>query len=152
MASTVARIRADQLADRDLARGDDAVERRGHVGIAEIDLGLLLVGLRRLQVGLRRVARRQRLVVIGLGRDLPVHEIGLALVLGLRLLQRRLGAGDRRLGRFNFEPVRLRLDGEQRGALLHEFAVGVADRLHEALHARDEIDRVDAAVLPVASK
>ena len=47
------RVRSDQLPDRHLTRGDDTVERRGDVGIAEIDLGLLLVGLRRLQVGLR---------------------------------------------------------------------------------------------------
>ena len=83
---------ADQFADRDLARGHDAVERRGHVGVAEIDLGLLRVGLRRLQVGLREVACRQRLVVVALARDLPLHQIGLALELGLGLLQRRLRA------------------------------------------------------------
>ena len=53
VASVRRRAGADQLADRDLPRGHDAVERRGDVGVAEIDLGLLLVGLRRLQVGLR---------------------------------------------------------------------------------------------------
>ena len=93
---TVAAFGADKLTDRNLPRGHDAVERRDHVGVAEIDLGLFLVGLRRLQIGLRRVALRQRLVVVGLGRDLPRDQIGLALVLGFRLLQGGLGAGDRR--------------------------------------------------------
>ena len=42
---------ADQLADRHQARGDDAVERRLHLGVAEIDGGLLGVGLRLLEPG-----------------------------------------------------------------------------------------------------
>ena len=137
------RVGADQLADRDLPRGHHAVERRGHVGIAEIDLGLPFIGLRGLQVGLRGVALRQRLVVIGLGRHLLGHQSGLPVIFGLRLGQGRLVADHGGLGRVHLELVRLRLDGEQRRALLDEVAVLVADRLHEALHARDQIDRID---------
>jgi hypothetical protein len=77
------------------------------------------------------------------GRNLPLHEVGLARVFGLVLLQRGLRARDRGLGSLDLEPVGLRLDGEQRSALLDVVAVGVADRLDEALHAGDEIDRID---------
>ena len=145
-------IRPDQLADRDLPRRHDAVEGRGYVGVAEVDLGLLLVGLRRLQVGLRRVAQRQRFVVSGHGRDLPLHEVGLACVLGLVLLERRLGAGDRGLGSLDLEPVGLRLDGEQRSALLDVVAVGVADRLGEARTRATRSTVLMAAMLPVDLK
>ena len=86
---------------------------------------------------------RQRLVVIGLGRDLSGDQVSLALEFRLRLRQGRLRADDGRLRRVDLELVGLRLDREQRRALLDEVAVLVADRLHEALHARDEIDRVD---------
>jgi len=98
---------------------------------------------RRLQVGLRGVARGERFVVVGLGRHQLGHQVGLALVLGFVLLERRGGADHRRLRRLDLEPVRLRLDGEQRGALLDEVAVGIADGLHEPLHARHQIDRID---------
>ena len=53
VASTVGELAPTSCADRHLARRDDTVERRGDVGVAEIDLGLPLIGLRRLQVGLR---------------------------------------------------------------------------------------------------
>ena len=82
------------MADRYLTRGNDPIKRSGHVGIAEIDLSLLLVGLRRLQVGLSRNALRQSFVVIGLSRNLFADEGSLALILGLRLRQRRLRADD----------------------------------------------------------
>ena len=81
------RTGADKLPDRYLTRGHDAVERSGHVGVAEIDLGLLLIGLRRLQIGLRRIALRQRLVVVRLGRNLFDDQFFLALELGLGLLE-----------------------------------------------------------------
>ena len=45
----------------------------------------------------------------------------------------------------DFKLVWLRLDREQRRAFFHEVAVLVADRLDKALHARDEIDRVDGS-------
>lgn len=82
-------------------RADDAVERRGHVGITEIDFGLPFVGLRGLQIRLRGVALRQRFIVIGLCRYLPGNEIGLTLVFGLGLFERRLGARDGRFSALN---------------------------------------------------
>ena len=143
VASTVGERRAHKLTDRNLARRHHPIERRCHICIAEIDFGLLLAGLRGLQVGLRGVTRRKRLVVIGLGRDLLLDQIGLALVLRFVLRQRRLRADDSRLRGIHFEFVRLRLDREQRRAFFHVIAVFVADGLDEALHPGHQIDRVD---------
>ena len=69
---------ADILADRDLARRDDAVERRRDLGVVEVELGQLRVDLRLVRVACG-VARGQRLVVVGLGRGLPRHQLGLPL-------------------------------------------------------------------------
>jgi len=125
-----------------LTRGNDAVERSGHVGITEIDLSLLLVGLCRLQVGLCRIPLCQSLVVISLGRNLFTDESGLALILGLRLCQRGLRAYDGCFRRINFQLVGLWLDGEERSAFLHKIAISVTNRLNKTLHARNQIDRV----------
>jgi hypothetical protein len=70
-------------------------------------------------------------------------QIGLPLVFLLVLHQARLRADDGRFRGDHFELVRLGLDGEQRRALFDEIAIGIADRLHETLHARDQINRVD---------
>ena len=50
------RRRADQLADRNEMRADNAVERRNHVGVAVIDRRNLGVDLGLLQVRLRIIA------------------------------------------------------------------------------------------------
>ena len=126
-----------------MARRHPAVERRRHFGVAEIDRRLLGVRLRLLQIRAPAVARRLRLIQNCLRGELLAGEFGLALVFGLRLLQRRLGAGLRRLRREKLQAIRFGLDGEQQGVLLHEIAVGVADLLNEALHARHQIDRID---------
>ena len=87
------RVAADELADRHLPRGDDAVERRRDLGVAEIDLCLLVVDLRLIE---GRPARRrvcQRLIVLAWVETLLLEQLCLSLLLGLRLLQRRLGAG-----------------------------------------------------------
>jgi hypothetical protein len=125
------------------ARRDPAVERRRHFGVAEIDRGLLGVRLRLLQVSPRAVARRLRLIEHRLRGELLAGEFGLALVFGLGLLQRRLGAGFRRLRRKELQAIGFGLDGEQQRVLFYEVAVVVADALDEALHARHQIDRID---------
>src|SRR5260370_13689707 len=130
------RTGADELADRDLTGGNDAVEWRGHVGITEIDLSLLLVGLRRLQISLRRIALCQGLIIIRLGRDLSTDEIGLALVLGLRLRQRGLRAGHGSFCCIHLKLVRVRLDREEPSALSCKIALGVIACLETTLYAR----------------
>jgi len=122
---------------------DNAVERRGDVGIAEIDGGDLGVDLGLQQVGLGVVARRGGLIEGGLRDRLARDQIRLAPVVGLGLFQRRLGARFGRLRLFELEPVGLGLDREQRGAILHEGSVLVADRLQHALHPRHHVDRLD---------
>src|SRR5579885_1848155 len=137
------RARADQFADRDLPCRDYAVERRLHVGVTEIDLGLLFIGLGRLQVGLRRIARRQGLIIGHLGRNLSLKKISLPIEVLLLLQQSSLSARDGRFRGIDFQLVRLGLDREQRGALLDELAVGIADGLNKPLHARDQSNGID---------
>jgi hypothetical protein len=137
------RCRADQFADRDQMRGDDAVERRSHLGIAVIDRGEPGVDLGLLQIGLGVVARRGRLIQRRLRDGLPLHQFGLTLEIEFGLSQGCLRAGFGGLRLFEPQFVGLGLDREQRGAFLHEGAVLVIDRLQEALHARDQIDALD---------
>ena len=121
-------------------RADKAVERRHHIGVAVIDRGNPGVGLRLLQVGLRVVARGGGCIQRCLRNRLPRDQIGLAPEVCLSLLERRLGAGLRRLRLLELVLVGVGLDGEQRRAPLHELPVFVIDRLQHALHPRDEID------------
>jgi len=77
-------VAADQLTDRDLARGHNAVEGSGNARVAEIDLGGLGRGLRLQHAGARGIAGSAGPVEIGLGGD----------VLGLEfLLTREFGLG-----------------------------------------------------------
>ena len=122
---------------------DDAVERRGDIGIAEIDGGDLGVDLGLQQVGLGVVPRRGGLIEGGLRDGLSRDQIRLALVVGLGLFQRRLGARFGRLRLLKLEPIGLGLDREQRGAFLHERTVLIIDRLQHALYPRHQIDRLD---------
>ena len=124
-------------------RADDAVERRGHMGIAVIDRRDLGVDLGLQQVRLRVVARRGGIIQRGLGNGLPLHQFLLALEVRLGLPQRCLRAGFRRLRLFELQLVGVRLDREQGRAFLHEGAVLVVDRLQKALHARNQIDILD---------
>ena len=124
-------------------RADDAVERRGDVGVAVIDLRDLGVDLGLLQIGLHVVARRGRGIERGLRDGLLLHQFHLPLVIGLGLFQRGLRAGLGGLRLFELELVGLGLDGEQRGAFLYEGTVLVIDRLQKTLHARDQVDVLD---------
>ena len=96
---------------------DDAVERRGHIGIAVIDRRDLGVDLGLQQIGLRVVARRGRSIQRRLGNGLPLHQFLLALEVGLGLPQRCLRAGFRGLRLFELQLVGLGLDREQRACL-----------------------------------
>ncbi len=134
---------ADQFADRDEMGADDAVKRRDDVGVTVIDRRDPGVGLGLLQVGLRVVPRRGRIIERCLRDRLPLHQIGLALEIGIALPHRGLRAGFRGLRLFELQLVGFGLDREQRGAFLDEGAVLIIDRLQNALHARDEIDILD---------
>ena len=134
---------ADQFADRDQMRADDAVERRRDIGIAVIDRRDLGVDLGLLQVGLGVLARRRRSIERCLRDRLSLHQIRLPLEIGFGLLHRSLHAGFGGLRLIELQLVGFGLDREQRGAFLHEGAVLVVDRLQEALHARDQIDILD---------
>jgi hypothetical protein len=109
---------------------------RSSLGDPGVDLGLL-------QIGLGVVARGRRVVEHCLRDGLPLHQIQLPLVVGLGLLQRRLGANLGRQRLLELQFVGFRLDREQRGAFLHKSAVLVVDRLQKSLHARNKIDILD---------
>ena len=74
---------------------------------------------------------------------LALHQLLLAFEIGLGLLQRRLRGGLGGLRLLQLELIGLRLDGEEVLAPLHRHAVGVLDLGEEALHARDQIGRID---------
>ena len=133
---------ADQLADRDLARGDDAVEWGRHRRIAQSDLRVLGVGLRLQYVGARGIAVGTGLVEIGLGRDVLRLQLLLAGEFGFGIDQRRLGPLLGRLRLLQLDLVGLRLDHEQRRALLHRLAVLVFNFLDVSLYARHQFDVV----------
>jgi len=122
-------------------RCDDAVKGRADGGVAVIDLRDLRIGLRLLQIGLRVVAIGGGRIQRRLRDRLPLHQFDLPLEIGFRLFQRSLCTGLRGLRLFKLELVGIRLDREKRLALLDARAVLVVDRLQEALHARDEVDR-----------
>jgi hypothetical protein len=124
-------------------RRDDAVERRLHLRVAEVDRGLLGVDLRLPELGLRGIAVGERVVERLLRRDLAAGEIGLPLVFRFGLLQRGLGRGFGRLRLLELELVGLGLDHEQRSALLHLIAVLVVDLLQETRNPRDQVGGVD---------
>ena len=72
-----------------------------------------------------------------------VTQLGLPVVFGLRLLDRRLRARLRRLRLLELEIVALGLDGEEHGALLHHVAVLVVHALEEARYTGDQVGGVD---------
>jgi hypothetical protein len=124
-------------------RADDAVERRGHMGIPVIDRRDLGVDLRLQQVRLRVVARRGGRIQRGLGNSLPLHQFLLSLEIRLGLSQRCLRAGLRRLRLLELQLVGFGLDREQGRAFLHKGAVLVFDRLQKTLNACNQIDILD---------
>jgi hypothetical protein len=136
-------IGSHQLAQRNLARRHDSVEGRLHLGVAEVERRLLGLDLGLLQLRRRRILVGGGIVERDLGRDLAARQLGLALVVGLRLFHRGLRAGLGGLRLLELELVRCRFDGEEGLAFLHLFPVLVIDRLQEALHARDQIGGVD---------
>ena len=136
-------IGSHQLAQRHLARRHDPVEGGLHLRIAEVERGLLGLDLGLLQLRRRRVLIGRGIVERDLGGDLAARQVGLALIVHLRLFHRGLRAGLGGLRLLELQLVRCRLDGEEGLAYLHLFPVLVIDRLHEALHARDQIGGVD---------
>ena len=110
---------ADQLADRDLARRDDAVERRHHLGVVEIDLRLLGVGLRLEQFRLGGIAVGGGIVERRLRCGLAAHQLLLTFEVRLGLDHGRLRGGFGGLRLLQSQLIRLGLDGEEVLPLLH---------------------------------
>ncbi len=134
---------ADHGAGVDEARRDAAVERRddGRVGEVALRLGDLALGL--LERGQRRVALGARFIELGDRDRGRLHEILLALQVGVRLQEQRLLLRLRRLRDLQGDLEVLLVDLEEQVALLDRGAVLVADLVEEALHAGDEIDVIE---------
>ena len=141
----------DQVADAHLVPAHAAGDRRRHARVVEIELGLV-------DRGDGGVARRRgdvhlgNALVIGLLRGVVVlAELGGALELGLGKIELGLGLSLLRLGGFERELERPRLDDEQQVALLDELAVDEVDGFEIAAHPRAHLDRLHASNWPVKS-
>src|SRR5262249_29615460 len=135
-------IGADHPAERHQTRGDDAVEGRLDLRIAEVERGLCNIDLGLLEPGARRIAIGRCIVERLLRGDLAARKVGLALIFSFRLLQRRLRGDLGGLRPLELELVRLGLDDEERRSFLYLLALLVVDLLQEPLHARDQIGGV----------
>ena len=142
VASLVGLVTSDQGPDRDKMVGNHAVERSGHVCVAQIYRGQRNPGGLVQHVGLVEIALGLGLVKGVLRSNVLREQCRLALVFRLRLHQRGLRGLQRGLRLLQLGLIRCRLDHEQRGAGFHEGAVLVVDLLHEAFDAADQIDLV----------
>jgi len=109
------------------------------MGIIIVERGKLGVDLRLDQIGLRRVARGERLIILLTAGGLGMHQGSLPVVVGLSLFEACLSASFRRLRLLELYVIGLRLDREEQCPLLHGCAVLVVHLLDEAGHARHEI-------------
>ena len=109
----------DERALADQRRADDAVDRRAHGGVVEIEFGAREFGLAALDLGMGLALGRDRLLVLGFGRGALAGERGDAVRLLRGLHQHGLGLGDRRLGGHHLDLERTRIDAVERIARLH---------------------------------
>ncbi len=123
--------------------GDDPVEGRRHVRVAEIDVGELDGGLGAEDRGVRLVDVGLPLLNGGLGREVLPAERRLPVVFGLVVGLLGFGVGERRLRLVELRLVLVALDAEELRSLGDDRPVLVVDRVQIALHARDEIDRIE---------
>ena len=129
---------ADKLTQRDVAGRHNAIERRFHLRIAKVELGLLDIDLRLLLLGDRRVLRSRCLVERRLARDVFRRKIDLAFVVGLRLFSIGCSARLPCLGLLEGELIRLLLDDEQYCPSFNGVTVFVLYVLDETLYARHQ--------------
>lgn len=129
----------DQAADSDLMRRYHAVERCGHLGIAEVDRCQGHPGLLVLHIRLVGVALGQCLVDGRSGREVAAAERRLTVVFRVGLRGLRLGGGQHRLRLLQLRLVWRWLNHEKRVAPMHRGAILAADLLQEAIDAGDQV-------------
>ncbi|GJE45787.1 hypothetical protein AEGHOMDF_4987 [Methylobacterium soli] len=120
--------------------GDDPVEGRQHLGIAEIDRGEIEIGLRLRDRGRGLVEPGLGVLDMGLRGEFLLPQRRLALVLGLRVGAGRHLRRQAALRLFELRLVGVALEREERRALPDAGAVRVGDGVEEALDAGFEID------------
>ncbi|MGY4327629.1 hypothetical protein ACVWWG_002046 [Bradyrhizobium sp. LB7.2] len=118
---------------------DDAVDRRAHGGVVEIELCAREVGLAALDLGMGLALGRDRLLVLGFGRGALGGERGDAARLLLGLHQRSLGLGERGVVGHHFDLERTRIDAVQCIARLHLAALSEQALDHDAGDARPHV-------------
>src|SRR6185437_9052145 len=122
-----------------------AVERRRHLGIAQLDLGQLQRGLRLLYIGALLIAVLLRFVELGLPAELGRLAKGiLPLELRFGVLQRGLRARELGFRLLDFRLVRRGLDDEEDVAGLRHGAIFVVDFTQKARDPCDELHFVEA--------
>ena len=145
--------RSDRLAHVDVARHDDAVDRRANHGMVEVGAGDRNGGvlLAHQRLGLRDTRRRgiprrlRRFVVAGrdiellLGDDAILRHRRGPVVIRLRLHQRRIGLREIRLGHDHAGPCRLEVRGGLQQRALQQRRVDQGDHF-PPVHARVEVD------------
>jgi hypothetical protein len=131
---------ADEVAGPHLRRADDPVQRRRDRGVTQVELGLVESRLRGVELGERRVARGDGVVVVApahgllLGEGLQAGFLDLGLPdAGFHRRDLRLRVGDRRLEGLGVDLV-------ERRALRDERPLGELHRLEVALDARADLD------------
>ena len=120
-----------------------SVERRRHQGVAEVQLGERDLRLGRQNVGFGRFLFEHPVVDVDLGGRVLPEERSVSPDLQVRVVARRLGRIELRLGLLELVLVLVLLDGEQQVVLFDELAVLEMDLFQIARHSGDELDRVD---------
>ena len=134
---------ADQRTDTDQVARRDAVERRRHLGVAEVDVGDLEVGLRAEDGGAGFGELGLGIVDARLGGELLLPQRRLAAVFDLGVGLRSLVGFERGLGLIELRLIGVLLDDEQQIALFDRGPVDIFDLFEKALHARFELDLVE---------
>ncbi len=135
--------RRDEVADRHIGPADPAGDRRLDIGVAELQLRLLQVGLRAQQNSLCFAAARNRFIEPGLRRGALLHQFGLALHLDFGELQSRLRLFHCRLGLVERRLVEALLDHEQELPFLDVGSLIEQSLFQKSLDPRAQIDLVD---------
>ena len=136
-----------QVAHLVLGLAGDPGDGGGDAGVGEVEPRPLEVGLGRLHLRGARLARRHRVVELGLAHGALGGERREALHVEVGLGEGGLAGGQGRLGLGERRDVLLVVDGEEQLPLLDRRAFRVVDGLEVALDARPDLDVLEAAQL-----
>ncbi len=136
------------LAAVDVARDDDAVDRRPDHRVLEVHLRRIELRARRLEVGLALLHGDLGGLDVGLRDVVLRHQLARAAERALRVLERCLGACDRRLVLHDARSERRRLQLAQHLPGAHARVVVGGQPAHRAAHLAADLDLHDRAHRP----